>query len=320
MERNERRRDDALPPDQGRVTMSPSLAISDKHCETFNLKDQYAPLSCDLTDLDGLIRSQVAARVAERFSLQSGRGIDGDPRFKPAIAELKDRLIEPDLPIGALAGILHEALPDGEPEPTGALVLEAALNKLGKDWETDDCDFVDITIATAKILSLCRYLRQRHRTVRAAASSREICLVTPQGEQHTMMLQIMALFMEKIGWQVREATDCGGDDCRLADYLAGCDAACLFWSNERAKPAVSRLAPALRAAKAERPFIVIAGGIASLSSVDFLVTHGVDCICDSIYSAAAVAENFSMITRARNLPGSSRIERIPKSSVGWTYR
>lgn len=82
-------------------------------------------------------------------------------------------------------------------------LLAPTARRLGTLWESDECDFVEVTVAMGRIQRLLRDLSQ---VFLAEASRAEIVgnvlLTCVPGEQHTLGAIIVAEFMLRDGWRV----------------------------------------------------------------------------------------------------------------------
>lgn len=76
-----------------------------------------------------------------------------------------------------------------------------AARKLGQMWETDEIDFVDVTVGTAKLQQLLHHFSLPRRSDPAKPGRRVLLLPTPS-EQHTFGLLMVGDFFRKYGWDV----------------------------------------------------------------------------------------------------------------------
>jgi len=94
----------------------------------------------------------------------------------------------------------------GEGMSPGAIMLELigpTADSLGELWYRDDCDFVQVTVATGRLQRYLRELGQRQVVASSEyASSGRILVSSLPGEQHTLGLYMVAEFFYSDGWGV----------------------------------------------------------------------------------------------------------------------
>ena len=81
-------------------------------------------------------------------------------------------------------------------------LLEPAARHLGKMWEDDECDFLDVTLGVARLQELLAIFNETHGVSAPVEMRRAITAITP-GEQHRFGLAIVEKFLRAAGWDVR---------------------------------------------------------------------------------------------------------------------
>ncbi|MDE2348581.1 MAG: cobalamin B12-binding domain-containing protein [Gammaproteobacteria bacterium] len=82
-------------------------------------------------------------------------------------------------------------------------LLAPAARCLGRMWEEDECDFMQVTVGLCRLHQLLRELSADFRTeVEERAGDRRILLAACPGEQHTFGLALVAQFLRRAGWEV----------------------------------------------------------------------------------------------------------------------
>ena len=80
-------------------------------------------------------------------------------------------------------------------------LLEPAARHLGKMWEDDRCDFLDVTLGVARLQKLLAVFNDTHR-IPAFGDMRRVITATTSGEQHRFGLAMVEKFMRAAGWDV----------------------------------------------------------------------------------------------------------------------
>lgn len=230
--------------------------------------------------------------TAEKLAARYEMGLEHDRRYDAALASFCAQVVKPGIRAGVLREFMRRELPPDQPDIVPVLFIEAVARLLGRKWVDDDCDFIDVTIGTARLQEIIRLLSSEFRSRHTRTWSPFVALVTPFGEQHTLAPHILGLLFDSMGWsnQILEGQELPGADFRAAIKRA--DMVCIGWSNQRLKQQFEDIVTTVRAVCPGSRTPIVAGGFAALESVDFLVGLGIDCICDSVYSASRICEKF----------------------------
>ena len=81
-------------------------------------------------------------------------------------------------------------------------LLEPAARHLGKMWDDDHCDFLDVTLGVARLQKLLSVFNDTH-NVTTSGDMRRVITATTAGEQHRFGLAMVEKFMRAAGWHVR---------------------------------------------------------------------------------------------------------------------
>ena len=133
-------------------------------------------------------------------------------------------------------------------------VLAPAARRLGASWETDDCDFFDVSRALDGLTALLSGLRRSEPPRRRAAP--EMLLLTAPGETHAFGADMAAELFRREGWRVER-----GDAGRLARIserafaALGVSCAC-----ERAREALPAFFQEARKRAEPRKLAIVLGG------------------------------------------------------------
>jgi methanogenic corrinoid protein MtbC1 len=230
--------------------------------------------------------------TAEKLAARYEMGLEHDRRYDAALTEFCAQVVRPGVRASALHAFLRSEIPADQPEIVKVLFIEAVARMLGRKWVDGDCGFVDVTIGSARLQEIIRLLSFEFRSRQPRPWIPYVVLLTPVGEQHTLAQHILGLLFDAMGWsnQILEGDALKGDMLRSAVKLA--DIVCIGWSNQRLKKEFQDIVATIRSLETGSRTPIVAGGVAALDSVDFLVGLGIDCICDSVYSASRICEKF----------------------------
>lgn len=230
--------------------------------------------------------------AAENLALRYEMGLEHDRRYDMALEAFCAQVIQPATRASALREFMRREIPADQPEIVSVLFIEAAARLLGQKWINDDCNFVDVTIGTTRILEIIRLLSFEFKNRSPYAWTPFVVITTPLGEQHTLAQHILGLLLDTMGWssQILSGKDAQGAVLRSA--LKRADMICIGWSNQRLKKEFNDIVATARYVAPGSRIPIVAGGIAALDSIDFLVSLGIDCVCDSVYSASRILAKF----------------------------
>jgi len=251
----------------------------------------------DQAKLRNLIQGQVAAMTAELLSIDLDTGLEHDARFAPAISAISKNCALASAKLHDLLTCLDSHLPQPCPLPVKVLVIEAAARQLGRDWLEDMSSFIDVTIASARLQDMGHALAMEAANRTNSDHSPLVTIFLPRSEQHSLMCHLTGALFQTFGWQQQVLIHGTIDRAHFEDAAAKSDAICIGWSNIRLKREVRELIRVVKSSSAEKKQPVIAGGSAALNCVDFLVEMGIDCICDSAYSAVKIASSFNKLEK-----------------------
>ena len=273
------------------------------------------------TELDllrRLIQGTVAPMTAAKLSSRYEIGLEYDPAYDAALKEFRGLVVKSTTRLRTLIGFLDNQLPEARPAYFKVLFIEAVARQLGQQWALDRCDFIDVTIGSAKlqevILSLSLNLRHPHPTVNTPFA----VILAPKGEQHTLMPHLLGLLFDTLEWerQVLEPHEIDGSIFGVTVDQA--DVACIGWSNSELTDELTGLVAKIRMRRGDRKLPLIVGGAAALDYIDFLVGLGIDCICDSVYSAAKTCESYYELQRiSQQAHAAGQTAVIKTNGIDW---
>lgn len=88
--------------------------------------------------------------------------------------------------------------------------IPAAARRLGQEWSDDKMDFATVSIGSARLQGMLRYLGPDwcKETIVDACQETDGLIVVPEGEQHTLGSFILAGQLRKRGMNIQLAVDC----------------------------------------------------------------------------------------------------------------
>ncbi len=171
-------------------------------------------------------------------------------------------------------------------------LLAPVARRLGEMWETDLCDFTQVTVGLWRLQQLVFEFSdvfQRDRRMRARA--RRALLAPAPGSQHTFGVVMVGEFFRRAGWDVR------GDPSASLAEVKSCIAADSFdllglsLGAECQAKAVSSAILKLRKASKNPAVVVMVGGPAVVLSPEFVNLVGADGTAPDAASAVTQAES-----------------------------
>jgi methanogenic corrinoid protein MtbC1 len=163
--------------------------------------------------------------------------------------------------------------------------------RLGEMWESDECDFVQVTLG---LWALQQVLREKSSAFASELAKDEqgLCalLVPAPGEEHTLGLSMVVEFFRRAGWEVAGAPPATAEELR--DIVGGSwfDVVGLSVSNDLRLPAVAENIRAVRDASMNRNVVVLVGGALFVVRPDLAAQLGADMAVQSGVEGPIAAE------------------------------
>ncbi len=140
-------------------------------------------------------------------------------------------------------------------------LLTPAARYIGKLWERDAINFVDVTIAVSKLHQIVWKLGEASDRDCPTITCKHVALLVPApGDQHTFGVALLEEFFRRAGWQVRGGSI--NSDTALTDLVqhGAFDVIGLSVSNDVAVEGLASIIRAIREAAMPRtPFIMVGG-------------------------------------------------------------
>ncbi len=170
-------------------------------------------------------------------------------------------------------------------------LLSPVARRLGEMWETDLCDFTQVTVGLWRLQQLVfEYSDVFQRDRRMRASRRRALLAPAPGSQHTFGVVMVGEFFRRAGWDVRGDPSANLAEVRTCIAADSFDLLGLSLGTECQAKAVSSAILKLRKASRNPAVVVMVGGPAVVVSPDFVHLVGADGTAPDAASAVAEAE------------------------------
>ncbi len=265
--------------------------------------------------LNQMIRGRVAFMTATRLSVRYDVGLENNELFAGTLARFRELMVRSDIRVAELIRFLDTELPADQPSYVKPLFLEAVARMIGREWVRDESDFTEVTIISSRLQEVIIALTcNAERNLRVNAP--HVAVLTLPGEQHTLGSHLVGLLFTTLGWSTRIVMPQKMDGQDIARAVSHCDVICLSWSNVRLRGQVTDVVRKCRKLVGKRSVPLIAGGVAALDSIEFLVGIGVDSVCDSVYSAARICENYLELQRSVVPRMTAGLQRFEASRAG----
>lgn len=175
----------------------------------------------------------------------------------------------------------------------GVLVelLTPAARQLGRLWEDDTCDFIEVTVALGRLQAVARDLCARFGDDNVEPRGRSILLLPCPGETHVFCLAVLAGIFRESGWDVTTAGQDSGVD--PAELVAGewFDVIGLTLSCDVLIPRLSRTIATLRQASRNPSLRILVGGPYFVRHPDHVSVVGADATAEDGRLAPLISES-----------------------------
>ena len=168
-------------------------------------------------------------------------------------------------------------------------LLAPAARKLGKMWETDERDFVEITVGLGRLHQIVGAFRASAESFAGDVNKRaKVLLLLSPGEGHGFGLEIVDCLLQAAGYRVRKGDPRTYlDELRREDFdLVGFSISCA-----RNLPALESAVRQARAASRNRSIWVIAGGPIFVGDPELARNIGVDGVASDGDAAIQLARS-----------------------------
>jgi methanogenic corrinoid protein MtbC1 len=183
-------------------------------------------------------------------------------------------------------------------------LLAPAARKLGEMWESDECDFLDVTMGLWRLQEVMREVAARAPAERCEALAPPTAVISPMpGDHHNFGALMMAEVFTRSGWRAEALIK--PERRELLDRLArqSFDLIGLTLTRDCPSAAVENLIKAVRNVSANPAIIVLIGGRMVNQNPDIVKEVGADGTGVDALAALDLANNLvkNATSRALNL-------------------
>ena len=180
-------------------------------------------------------------------------------------------------------------------------LLEPAARFLGKMWDDDRCDFLDVTLGVARLQELLAILNDAH-GIAVFGDTRRIVTATTCGEQHRFGLAMVEKFLRAAGWHVRSEAGSNLETVAAAVQSEWFAVAGLTLSCESRLDALAATIKTIRERSCNRSIGVMVGGPVFNTSPELAMRVGADAAATNAPNAVVLAQklfDLAVASRAR---------------------
>lgn len=179
-------------------------------------------------------------------------------------------------------------------------LLEPAARHLGRMWDEDRCDFLDVTLGVARLQELLAVFNDTH-SVPAMGDMRRIVTLTAPGEQHRFGLAVVEKFMRAAGWHVRSEAGASPETVIKAVHAEWFAVAGVSLSCDSRLDVIEDTIKAIRQHSCNPSITIMVGGAAFKDCPQHANIVGADGVADSAATAVLLAQKLldqSLMRRA----------------------
>jgi methanogenic corrinoid protein MtbC1 len=180
-------------------------------------------------------------------------------------------------------------------------LLAPAARELGRRWEYEECDFLQVTLALCRLHQLLRELSAEFRGDEFEHErERRILLAPCPGEQHTFGVSIVGEFLQRAGWEVWQEFPSSTEEILQLVRQNWFAVVGLSVGSERKLEEIATMIRAIRGASMNRLVGVLVGGPLLLARPEIVQFVGADGTAPDGPQAVLRAEHFCTMQSAVN--------------------
>jgi methanogenic corrinoid protein MtbC1 len=180
-------------------------------------------------------------------------------------------------------------------------LLAPAARELGRRWEYDECDFLQVTLALCRLHQLLRDLSAEFRGEEFEHErERRILLAPCPGEQHTFGVSLVGEFLQRAGWEVWQEFPTSTEHILNVVRQNWFAVVGLSLGSERKIEEIAAMIRAIRGASMNRSVGVLVGGPMLLAKPEIVQFVGADGTAPDGPQAVLCAEHFCTMLSAVN--------------------
>ncbi len=187
--------------------------------------------------------------------------------------------------------------------PPGAVLLDLlapTAHELGRMWEADRCDFLDVTMGLWRLQELAHAIALRMPAKPAIATSCRALFAAMPGDNHGFGPLLVAKHFEASGWDAHCRTGWGADELCAELSAVAYDLVGLTVTQDRQVDGLPELIEALREASLNPAILVMVGGALLVERPELAFLVGADATAPDARTAVERAE---ALLRGRGMAG-----------------
>ncbi|MEG3177696.1 cobalamin B12-binding domain-containing protein [Sphingomonas sp. RB3P16] len=176
-------------------------------------------------------------------------------------------------------------------------LLEPTARLLGEMWDSDECDFIDVTLGVARLQKLLAIFNNTY-TLSALDERRQVLMAMTPGNEHSFGVTMVERFLLAAGWQVR--TELEGTSEDIADIAKNAWFAVvgLTAGSERQLDSMRTTIAQVRRESCNQAVGIMVGGPMFTANPALADNVGADATAPNAPSAVIVAQKLFDITAA----------------------
>lgn len=168
-------------------------------------------------------------------------------------------------------------------------LLQPAAQHLGKMWDNDECDFIDVTLGVGQLQLLMATFNCTHVLPTFGEKRRAFLTATP-GEQHSFGLGMVANLLSAAGWWVTTNREANLDEIARATSSDWYAVAGLTLGSDRYLPRSAEAIAAIRKNSRNPAIGIMVGGQQFIEQPELVARLGADATASDAISAVILAQ------------------------------
>lgn len=228
---------------------------------------------------------------------------DGPARAEPTakdVTELTRLVLTHDtaICIAFVDGLLEEGV---SLEAVFLELVSPAAKLLGEMWKADLCSFTDVTLGLAKLQQVVRTHAGAFEAecVDTSGEARRALLLAMPGEQHTLGIFLVEMFLRRAGWDVCGGPALSSDELNALIRREWFSVIGLSISADNLLGTLSGAIRTIRRESCNRNVGIMVGGRVFVDHPDWVAVVGADAIALEARQAVSAAENIVVAAEGR---------------------
>ena len=173
-------------------------------------------------------------------------------------------------------------------------ILELVCCELGRQWCSDESNFVAVSVGTSRLQAMLRRISLRTAVRGPVMTTAKVLFLTAPGEQHTFGPSLLEELFRAQGWDTRSQFPEASPSSLAAveKEIGECQVICFSWSSGALQEAARDMIQLVGRRSEGTRKLVLGGGKAALENRSLLVAAGFDYVCTNGYNGLAIAERF----------------------------